>query len=169
MNKISDVIVAPPILPGRFVSDDFSRFLFFDFSLRGSPQFLDEIQTLADENSRIQVFYAHSLELLAEADRREKWSTIVSRVDQSLDQRGEPYGLVIADLNSGWLLAQHSPVEWGVFAVKSNSRSAQIILDSMDSEDFLSVDEFRAAKRNANSRLHDCFDREFIDAIINNY
>lgn len=169
MFRISSVVIATPILPNRFVSRDYDRFLFFDFPLRNEPSFLDEIQGLAADGAKIQIFYAKSLELLTETDHCESWSNAVSRIDESLNRRGEMYGLVIADLDSGWLLAQHAPVEWGVFAFNSTSPSAQAILSSVHCDDFLSTDDFRLAIHDANSKLHEYFDQKFINEIVENY
>ncbi|WP_155634256.1 hypothetical protein [Burkholderia cepacia] len=169
MIKISDIIVATPVLPARFVSADYDRFLFFDFSLRGEFSIFDEIQRVAERGSRILVFYAHSLELLGLSGNGESWSGKMAEIDGTLSKRDEPYGLIVTDLNASWVMAQHSPVELGVFAFKSTSPCSLMILNSLSGEDFLAVEDFRSAAIDEGSRLNEHFDGEFIESIINNY
>ncbi|MCA8239450.1 hypothetical protein [Burkholderia sp. AU32262] len=169
MKKITEIIVAPPILPARFVSNEYDRFLFFDFSLRTEFSIFDEIKDIAGGLGGINVFYARSLSFLCFCGDNENWSERIACVDQELNRQSEPYGLVVTDFNANWVLAQHSPVEWGLFAFKSISPLSLLIFNSLSGDDFLSVNDFRSAIVDGGARLHGNFDRKFIECLISNY
>lgn len=169
MKKITEIIVAPPILPARFVSNDYDRFMFFDFSMRTEFSIFDEIKSISGGAGGISVFYARSLRFLCLFGEHESWSERMANVDQQLNRQGDPYGLIITSLDASWVMAQHSPSEWGLFAFKSTSPSSLSILNSLDGEDFLSINDFRSAIINGEVKFHENFDRKFIEQLINNY
>lgn len=169
MKKITEIIIGLPILPARFVSSEYDRFMFFDFSVRTEFSIFDEIKSISGGGGGINIFYARSLKFLCFCDEGESWSGKIACIDRELNRQNEPYGLVVADLGENWVMAQHSPVEWGLLAFKSTSPLSLFVFNSLNGGDFLSINDFRSAVVDGAAKLHENFDRKFVECVINNY
>lgn len=169
MASISEALIATPTLPARFVSHDYNKFLFFDFSIRNRPEFFEELQGVAGEDSEIQIFYPGALQLLGETVRGEKWSDKIKFLDKKLESENEYLGLIVLERNGGWILVQDSPVNWGVLAFNSASINAFRLFSKIDKDWFLSIDDFKEAIDDPCSEFHESFDMEFMKQLIINY
>jgi hypothetical protein len=172
MSLISNIIIGTPVLPNRFISYDYDKFLFFDFFLRENEEFFYELQDSQDSlnmKSGIDVFYTQTLDFLGSASFNESWSKKIKFIDKELVLKKECLGIIVAEHDRNWIIVQDMPVNLGVFAFKKNSVTSMELFDSIDRSWFVSIDDFKNAEVNPDSLIHESHDAKFIETLIYNY
>ena len=169
MNSISEVITGKPVLPSRFISEDYDRFLFFDFFIRTAFAFFGVVQDAVLHRQGIDVYSADTLKSLAVISSSESWVERLKILDGNLLNVGDPFGFIIVSDEKRWIMAQDMPVNWGILAFRSNDAEMTSIFAALKQDWFLSLGDFVEAQRDSNSMLHEVFDRDFINQIIKNY
>ena len=171
MYSISNAIVAPPTLPARYLSQDYDKFLFFEFDLRSDQIFFDELQKTAAANTEICIFYSQTLAFLGQTFGDERWSEKIKSIIKDLATQDEYFGVIVAERTGAWILAQDTPVNWGVFGLKSSNANALKLYHANDtSRDwFVSLEHFKQAILDPNSSMRLSVGIDFMRAIISDY
>lgn len=171
MHLISNVITAIPILPSRFISQEYDKFLFFDIDLRTNSQFLDELQNLAGKGTEISIFYSQTLLFLGDARINERWSEKIESVVKELDTQGEYFSLIIAERKGSWVLVQDVPLNLGVWGLKSSNENALKLFhaNATNRDWFLSIEHFKEAIADTSSPMRESIDVEFMNTLVANY
>ncbi|WP_157660103.1 hypothetical protein [Burkholderia ubonensis] len=169
MKSIFDIIVGRPILPDRFLSGDYNKFLFFDFFIRNDLLFFDSVQRLSGGAGGVKIFYSHDLRFLGEAQASERWSETIKSIDDGLAYNNEPFGLIVCEESGCWVMAQERLIDLGVFAFNCKSEVASNLFDCIDKDWFLSVGDFECAIANRDVELCGQFGEGFVRSIVENY
>ncbi|WP_244828608.1 hypothetical protein [Caballeronia sp. TF1N1] len=169
MNSISKIIIGKPTLPNKFVSEDYDRFLFYDFFLRAEPAFFIELQNAVLHRQGIDGYCANTLKPLMKISQAENRAEKIKILDDELVDAGNPFGFIVFSDEGRWVMAQDIPVNWGILAFRSNDTEMVSVFDAIKKDWFLSLDDFAKAQHNSCSVFHEVFDRDFISKIIRNY
>ncbi|NML35488.1 hypothetical protein [Paraburkholderia antibiotica] len=169
VDSISKVITDKPTLPNRFISEDYDRFLFFDFFLRENFEFFKALQDATVHRQGIDVYCANTLSLLTKIYSQENWAERFEVLDDELANAGNPFGLIVASSERRWVMVQDIPVNWGILAFRSDDAEMMSIFEALKGDWFLSLGDFVEAQHDPRSVLREAFDGDFINQIVRNY
>ena len=167
MTLISDIIISTPTLPSRFISNQYKKFLFFDFFLTDNKDFYRELQKSVDFDSEIDLYCPQNLLPLGRIPYKKDWGTEISSVSRGA--KNNCFGLIISERQNGWLIVQDLPINFGVLACDENSNSALNLFKKISRDWFLTVDDFKLAYLDNKSLICESVDISFIKTLILNY
>jgi len=170
MYKFSDLIIGKEFsLPDYFFNKKYNKFLFFDFSLSASYEFLRYFNQvlLLNDYLAIDIYTSIYEDPILSIDLEEK--NIIPTIRKLYDEEYYFTGTVVIPPDLSWCAAQYYSVDWGVFAFDTHNKKSQSLFNSLDKDWFVTISQLKEALYDRSSFLYKEFGEDCIAAILNNY